>query len=189
MEDDDLKELTGLITELGKDVVVDWAVSAAASAAVGVAVGSIVPVAGNAAGAVSGVVVGTVNAGLKIKKGKKYITASKQIVKVSKKMIEKKKLEKFNKTIEKGIKSGHAQGNPFSMGKGAEVDAKAAEKFPIKETLDNIGKQIKKNGDDLGQFIKDCWDSSPQSKNWKILDAIEKSKTSDLLNPKWTLPK
>ena len=165
MDECDLEELTGLITELGKDVVVDWAVNVATSAIVGVAVGTTVPLAGNAAGAVSGAVVGTVNTGMKIKKGEKYIRGVQQIIQVSKKIVEEKKIEKKLEKADSFAERGYQF---INIGQGAKVDAKAVNKLPVKEILDNLGKQVKKLGDDIVDTIKELSES-----------AIRGSKTTD----------
>lgn len=165
MDDEDLKELTSLVTDLGNDIVVDWAVGMAAGAAIGAVAGSVVPGAGNAAGAVSGAVVGTVNTAIKIKKGKKYIRGAQQIIKVSKKIVEKKKIEKKLEKADSFAERGYQF---IKTGQGAKVDAKAVNKLPVKETLDNLGKQVKKVGDDIVDTIKELSES-----------AIRGSKTTD----------
>lgn len=178
MDDEDIKELTGLVTDLGKDMFVDWAVTVAASAAVGAIAGTVVPGAGNAAGTVSGAVVGTVNAAIKIKKGKKYIKGTQQIIKVSKKIIEKKKVEKLYNYTPKGK-------NIFEVAEnGAKVDAKAVSKTPVKEILDNLVVKAQKLGDDIVDNIKEVSESALRELKTGRTDYSEanKIKFSDTIN-------
>lgn len=158
MLDSDVVLLTELVTELGKDVVTDWAIGATASVVTGAVVGSVIPGAGNAVGAATGFIAGSVNAIRKIGKAKKYINTSKKIVDVSKKIISKNKTD-FIKDSEKWLK--HSKNNPFSPQKNAsEIDAKNINIEKIKETLDNAISSSKKSLENIYDWCKEGWESA-----------------------------
>lgn len=164
----DWTELTDAISEIGKDLIVDTAVDQITGMAVGTAVGAIggaflggagaIPGAagGNRIGQGVGIAVGTVRL---LKNGKKltgYVEKGKKIYKISNKLIKNSKLEKKLEKVDSFAERGYQF---LKIEKGVKIDAKAVNKIPTKEVLNNIQKQASKYADDICDWVKEVGES------------------------------